>query len=108
MERKKPSSSMFEKHLENWSTELDRLKAKAEKQFDEAKTKYYEHIEGFRDDLAAQLKKWGKEVESFEPRRAQEVVDELRRNIQAQLGTLGQKSARPKARRAKPRPKRGS
>ena len=99
---------MLETQLNAWASEFDRLKAKAEKQLDEAKTKYYEHIEGLRDDIATQLKKWGKQVESFEPRRAQEAFDELRRNIQTQLSTLGQKPARSKAKRAAPRPKRKS
>jgi hypothetical protein len=108
MERKKAPSSMIETQLNVWAAEFDRLKATAEKQLAEAKTKYYEHIEGLRDDIAAQLKKWGKDIESVEPRRAQEVVDELRRNIQAQLSTLGQKATRSKARRATPRPKRRS
>jgi len=108
MERKKAPSSMIETQLNAWAAQFDRLKAKAEKQLAEAKTQYYEHIEGLRDDIATQLKKWGKEVESFEPRRAQEVVDELRRNIQAQLSTLGQTSKRSRPGRAKPRPRRKS
>src|SRR5262249_57671183 len=42
-----------------------------------------------REETEAQLKKWGKEIESLEPRpSAQEVVQELRRNIQAELTAL--------------------
>jgi len=60
-----------------------------EKQLAETKAEYYEHIEELRDDIEAQLKKWEKKIESFEPRpSAQEVVQELRRNIQAELTAL--------------------
>lgn len=80
---------MIETQLHAWAAELDRLKAKVEKQLAEAKEEYYEHIEELRHDIEAQLKKWGKESESFEPRPgAQEVVQELRRNIQAELTAL--------------------
>src|SRR5262249_28896300 len=80
---------MIETQLRAWAAELDRLKAKVEKQLAETKSEYYEHIEELRDDIEAQLKKWGKEIESFEPRpSAQEIVQELRRNIQAELTAL--------------------
>ena len=80
---------MIETQLRAWATELDRLKARVEKQLAESKAEYYEHIEELRDDIEAQLKKGGKEIEAFEPRpSAQEVVQELRRNIQAELTAL--------------------
>jgi len=88
VEDKKAPSNIIETQLSAWGAELDRLKAKAEKQLAQTKAEYYEHIEELRDDIAAQLKKWGKDIESFEPRRAQEVVDELRRNIQSELSSL--------------------
>lgn len=89
MEDKGAPTSMIETQLRAWATELDRLKAKVEKQLAETKAEYYEHIEELRGDIEAQLKKWGKEVESFDARAsAQEVVQELRRNIQAELATL--------------------
>ena len=89
MEDKGAPPGMIETQLRAWAAELDRLKAKVEKQLAESKTEYYEHIEELRDDIEAQLKKWGKEIESFEPRpSAQEVVQELRRNIQAELTAL--------------------
>ena len=89
MEEKGAPSGMIETQLRAWAAELDRLKAKVEKQLAETKTEYYEHIEELRDDIEAQLKKWGKEIESFEPRPSmREVVQELRRNIQAELTAL--------------------
>ena len=89
MEDKGAPPGMIETQLRAWATELDRLKARVEKQLAESKAEYYEHIEELRDDIEAQLKKWGKEIEAFEPRpSAQEVVQELRRNIQAELTAL--------------------
>ena len=89
MEDKEAPRGMIETQLRAWAAELDRLKAKVEKQLAETKSEYYEHIEELRDDIEAQLKKWGKEIESFEPRPiAQEVVQELRRTIHAELTAL--------------------
>jgi chromosome segregation ATPase len=89
MEEKGSSPGMIETQLRAWAAELDRLKAKVEKQLAETKADYYEHIEELRDDIESQLKKWGKEIESLEPRpSAQEVVQELRRSIQAELTAL--------------------
>src|SRR5215467_15517740 len=89
MEEKGTPPGIIETQLRTWGAELDRLKAKVEKQLAGTKAEYYEHIEELRDDIEAQLKKWGKEIESFEPRpSAQEVVQDLRRNIQAELTAL--------------------
>lgn len=74
----KESPGMIETQLRTFGAELDRLKAKVEKQIAEAKKGYYEHIEELRDDIEAQLKKWGQEVEAFE----------LRGRIEAELGAL--------------------
>jgi DNA repair exonuclease SbcCD ATPase subunit len=89
MEHKGAPSGMIETQLHAWAAELDRLKAKVEKELAEAKADYYEHIEELREDIEAQLKKWGNEIESFEPRpNAQDIVQELRRSIQAELTVL--------------------
>ena len=89
MENKETPSGIIETQLRAWGAELDRLKAKVEKQLAETKAEYYEHIEELRDDIEAQLKKWSKEIESSEPRaNAQEVVQELRRTIQAELTAM--------------------
>jgi predicted nucleic acid-binding Zn-ribbon protein len=89
MESRGTTPGMIETQLRGWGAELDRLKAKVEKQLAEVKVEYYEHIEELRDDIEGQLRKWEKEIESFEPRpNAQEVVQELRRNIEAELRAL--------------------
>ena len=89
MESKDAAPGVIETQLRAWGAELDRLKAKAEKRLAEARVEYYEHIEELRDDIEAQLKKWGKEIETSEPvSRAQEVVQELRHSIQAELAAL--------------------
>lgn len=89
MEEKGTPPGIIETQLRSWGAELDRLKAKVEKQLAETKTDYYEHIEELRDDIEEQLKKWEKKIESFEPRpSAQQVIEELRRNIQAELTAL--------------------
>jgi chromosome segregation ATPase len=89
VETKSTTPGVIETQLGAWGAELDRLKAKVEKQIAEARTEYYEHIEEIRDDIEAQLKKWGKEVESIEPRpHAQQVIRELRSEIEAELQAL--------------------
>src|SRR5262245_51919040 len=80
MEDKTTPPGIIETQLRAWGAELDRLKAKVEKQLAEVKADYYEHIEELREDIEGQLKKWGKDLESVEP--------ELRRNIQAELAAL--------------------
>jgi Skp family chaperone for outer membrane proteins len=76
----------METQLRAWGAELDRLKAKAEKDLAEVKKEYYEHIEELRDDIATQLKKWAKEVESLEPTTgARAVLQDLRAKIEGEL-----------------------
>jgi Skp family chaperone for outer membrane proteins len=77
---------VMETQLRAWGAELDRLKAKAEKDLAEVKKEYYEHIEELRDDIATQLKKWAKEVESLEPTTgARAVLQDLRAKIEGEL-----------------------
>jgi len=77
---------VMETQLRAWGAELDRLKAKAEKDLAEVKKEYYEQIEELRDDIAAQLKKWAKEVESLEPTTgARAVLQDLRAKIEGEL-----------------------
>lgn len=66
---------MIETQLRAWGAELDRLKAKVERQIAESKKDYYEAIEELGEDIEATLKKWGKEGE----------FTELRRKIEAEL-----------------------
>jgi chromosome segregation ATPase len=80
---------MIETQLSAWGAELDRLRAKVEKQLAETKVEYYEHIEELRDDIEAQLRKWGKELESVEPRpSAEDVIRDLRGEIETELRKL--------------------
>lgn len=89
MESKRMAPGILQTQLSAWGAEVDRLKAKVERRMAEAKTEYYEQIEELRDDIEAQLKRWGKEIESFEPRTdAQAVVRELRDKIEAELKAL--------------------
>jgi DNA repair exonuclease SbcCD ATPase subunit len=88
VESKETMPGIIETQLSAWGAELDRLKAKVERQLAEVRQEYYEHIEELRDDIEAQLKKWGKEVESLEPSSAQQVVRDLRREIEAELQRL--------------------
>jgi DNA repair exonuclease SbcCD ATPase subunit len=89
VESKETMPGIIETQLGAWGAELDRLKAKVERHIAEVRLEYYEHIEELRDDIEAQLKKWGKEVESLEPAAgAQQVVHELRSEIEAELRQL--------------------
>jgi Skp family chaperone for outer membrane proteins len=86
MEDQGTTPGVMETQLRAWGAELDRLKAKVEKDIAEARKEYYEHIEELRDDIAAQLKKWAREVETLEPTAgARTVLRELRGKIEAEL-----------------------
>ena len=86
MDMKSTAPGVIETQLRAWGAELDRLKAKAERQLAETRTEYYEHLEELRDDIEGQLRRWGKEIEGMEPRaEAQKVVQELRATIESQL-----------------------
>jgi SMC interacting uncharacterized protein involved in chromosome segregation len=75
------SSGIVETQLRAWSTQVERLKAKVERQLAEAKKKYYESIEELREDIEAQLKKWGKETDVAE-------FLELRGKIESELAAV--------------------
>jgi SMC interacting uncharacterized protein involved in chromosome segregation len=70
----------IETQLHEWGGELQKLKAKVDKEIAEAKREYYEHLEELRDDIEAQVQKWGPESEG---------VKELRAKIEAELKTWG-------------------
>ena len=72
---KRDTPGTIEKRLRTWGAELDRLKAKVERQIAESKKDYYEAIEELRDEIDDTLKKWGKEGQ----------FTELRRTIEAEL-----------------------
>ncbi|HSL51949.1 MAG TPA: hypothetical protein VK878_23005 [Candidatus Deferrimicrobiaceae bacterium] len=86
MEEQGTTPGVMETQLRAWGAELDRLKAKVEKDLAEAKKEYYEHIADMRDDIAAQLKKWASEVETLEPTAgARTVLRDLRAKIETEL-----------------------
>lgn len=66
---------MIETQMRAWGAQLDRLKARVERQIAESKKDYYDHLEDLRDDIEEQLRKWGKEAE----------FTELRQKIEAEL-----------------------
>jgi chromosome segregation ATPase len=88
VESKDRMPGIIETQLSAWGAELDRLRARVERQIAEVRQEYYEQIEELREDIEDRLKKWGKEVESLEPSGAQQVVRELRREIEAELERL--------------------
>lgn len=86
MEEKSTTPGVIETQLRAWGAELDRLKAKVDKDLAEAKKEYYEHIEELRDDITGQLKKWAREVESLESTTgARTVLRDLRAKIETEL-----------------------
>lgn len=86
MEDQSATPGVIETQLRAWGAELDRLKAKVDKDLAEAKKEYYEHIEELRDDMAAQLKKWVGEVEGADPAAgARAVLRDLRAKIETEL-----------------------
>jgi DNA repair exonuclease SbcCD ATPase subunit len=89
VENKGTIPGIIETQLSAWGAELDRLKAKVERQIAEVRQDYYEQIEELREDIEERLKKWGKEVEALGPSSAaQQVVRELRSQIEAELERL--------------------
>src|SRR5262245_48438351 len=89
MENKTTTPGIIETQLSAWGAELDRLKAKVERNIAEVKQEYYEHIEELRDDIETQLKKWAKQVEALEPGPSvQQTVRELRNEIERELKRL--------------------
>jgi len=69
-----------ETQLYEWAGELQKLKAKVDKEIAEAKNEYYKHLEALRDDIESQVRKWGPEGEG---------VKELRAKIEAELKAWG-------------------
>jgi ElaB/YqjD/DUF883 family membrane-anchored ribosome-binding protein len=80
MEHTETSRARIETQLHEWGGELQKLKAKVDKEIAEAKKEYYEHLEELRDDIESQLRKWGPEGEGLK---------ELRAKIEAELKVWG-------------------
>jgi uncharacterized protein YoxC len=62
--------SRIEAQLHAWGGELQKLKAKADKEIAEAKKEYFEHLEELRDDIESQVRKWGPDGEGLKDLRA--------------------------------------
>jgi len=89
MDSKTTPPGIIETQLSAWGAELDRLKAKVERNIAEVKQEYFEHIEELREDIEAQLKKWAKQVEALEPGPSvQQTVRDLRNEIEGELKRL--------------------
>lgn len=79
---------MIETQLQAWGAELDRLKARVDRQIAEAKKEYYEHIEELREDMESALRKWGAELEGVRDRaetESQRALGQLRSKIEGEL-----------------------
>jgi chromosome segregation ATPase len=91
----KDSPGVIEMQLRAWGAELDRLKAKVDKQVAEAKKEYYEHLEELRRDIEDQLRKWGPGAEgATEPSDqggagARSVLQDLRAKLERELRDWG-------------------
>ena len=88
MDDRQPTPGMIETQLQTWGAELDRLKARVDRQIAEAKKDYYEHIEELRDDMESALRKWGAELENARDRaetEGQKALGQLRSKIEAEL-----------------------
>jgi DNA repair exonuclease SbcCD ATPase subunit len=85
---KETTPGVIETQLRAWGAELDRLKAKVDRQIAEAKKDYYEHIEELRGDMEATLRRWGTELESIRDRtevESQKAIAQLRSKIEGEL-----------------------
>lgn len=95
VETEQAHQGRIEAQFRAWGAELDKLKAKVDKEIAEAKKAYYDHIEALRDDIEAQLRKWGPEIEGLKAKageteaEARKIIQELRDRVQAELKQLG-------------------
>ncbi len=88
MEEKPTIPGVIETQLRTWGAELDRLKAKVDRQIAESKKEYYEHIEELREDMEATLRRWGTELASARDRaetESEKALAHLRAKIESEL-----------------------
>jgi len=89
MENKRPTQGPIEAQLKAWGAELDKLKAKVDREVAEAKKEYYEHMEELRTDIETGLLKWGYEMEELKSKAnvadVRKAVSELGATIKAEL-----------------------
>ncbi len=72
--------SRIEAQLEDWGAELQKFKAKVDREIADAKKQYYERLEKLREDIETQVRTWGPEGDG---------VKELRAKIEAELKAWG-------------------
>ena len=93
METKEATEGTIEAQLKAWGAELDKLKAKADREVAEAKKEYYEHMEELHSDIEAELLKWGYKMEELKAKASEtevrKAVNELRAKIEAELKEWG-------------------
>ncbi len=89
METREAIQGPIEAQLKAWGAELDKLKAKVDREVAEAKKEYYEHMEELRGDIENELLKWGYEMEELKAKAVagdiRTAVSELRAKIKAEL-----------------------
>jgi DNA repair exonuclease SbcCD ATPase subunit len=88
MDDEERTPGVVETQLRAWGAELDRLKARVDRQIAEAKKDYYEHIEELREDMEATLRKWGIELENVRDRtdvESRTALAQLKGKIEAEL-----------------------
>src|SRR5262245_41511346 len=88
MDDKDSAPGGIETQRRAWGAELDRLKARVDRQIAEAKKDYYEHIAELREDMESALRKWGAELEAVRERtqsEGQQALGQLRGKIESEL-----------------------
>ena len=89
MENKEGTQGPIEAQLKAWGAELDKLKAKVDREVAEAKKEYYEHMEELRTDIETGLLKWGYQMEELKSKAneadVRKAVSELGATIKAEL-----------------------
>jgi chromosome segregation ATPase len=84
----------IEAQLREWATELEKLKARADRTVAEARKEYYEHVDELRAEIEAKLKTWSKSLEASQAKAgdaqatARTLVERFHRAIQAQAREL--------------------
>jgi hypothetical protein len=94
MEKGERLEARIEAQLREWTAELERLKARADKAVAEARVEYYEHVDELRKEIEAKLKRWSQSVEAgagaavgAEP-ASRTLIERLHSRVQAELRAL--------------------
>jgi hypothetical protein len=105
------SWDVLESRMKGWAAEIERLRAKVDKEMAEVRKEYFERLEDLRDEIEAQMKKWGREVERVGAgvtSEAQGRARELRDRVVGELAEIGGEigTLKKKARQAEAEAKR--